>query len=101
MNYTDEHVALCALNKIFGYHPELAIALMEQAGSALSLFDGSWAALTDVFAHAEALRPLLPKLIPSELNWATRELERVRALGFRFIGLSDDDYPQVLRAVLK
>ena len=99
MNYTDEHVALCALNKIFGYHPELAIALMEQAGSALSLFDGSWAALTDVFAHAEALRPLLPKLIPSELNWATRELERVRALGFRFIGLSDDDYPQVLREI--
>ena len=38
MNYTDEHVALCALNKIFGYHPAIALSLMEKAGSALALF---------------------------------------------------------------
>ena len=38
MNYSDEHVALCALNKIFGYHPTLAVSLIEKAGSALGCF---------------------------------------------------------------
>lgn len=96
MNYTDEHVALCALNKIFGYHPQLAIELLKQAGSALNLFDGS---LANTTTSSEALRPLLPRLIPPELEWAHSELRRVDALGFRFIGLNDDGYPEALREI--
>ena len=52
MSYSDEHVALCALNKIFGYHPSLAVSLLEQADSPLDLFDGSLTSLRadgDVF----------------------------------------------------
>lgn len=96
MKYTDEHVALCALNRIFGYHPQLALALMEQAGSALSLFDG---ALAGSETSSEVLRPLLPRLIPPELEWARGELNRVEAMGFRFIGLKDDDYPEPLKEI--
>jgi len=39
----DERAAWCALNKIFGYHPHSALRLIERAGTALALFDGSWA----------------------------------------------------------
>ena len=42
MNYSDEHVALCALNKIFGYHPALATTLIEKAGSAVACFSGDY-----------------------------------------------------------
>ena len=42
MTTYDETVALCALNKIFGYHPALGLKLLQEAGSALALFDGSW-----------------------------------------------------------
>lgn len=120
MSYTDEHVALCALNKIFGYHPALALPLLEQAGSAQNLFDGSLAAFDsggDTFSVAEkkadapekvspsagtlqradVLQSLLSQLVPSELEWARKELERVETGGFRFLTLYDDDYPAALR----
>jgi len=117
MSYNDETMALCALNKIFGYHPALALAMMEQSGSALQLFDGSYAAGIgrDSFSlankkadapenaspsfgrHSEALQALLPQLVPSQLDWARKELEKVEAGGFRFLSIHDDDYPAVLR----
>lgn len=92
MNIPDETLALCALNKIFGYHPRLALQRIAQAGSALALFDGSH---TEGEVHPE----LLSRLVPRELEWAQKELERVREGGFRFIGLLDEDYPSALREI--
>ena len=40
MDYSDEQIALCALNRIFGYHPTLALELIRKAGSALAVFAG-------------------------------------------------------------
>lgn len=119
MSTYDETVALCALNKIFGYHPHLALDLMEQNGSALALFDGKLAAEApladaqvgrDVFPSAKkyadatgntsrppAITSLLPQLVPSQLEWAAKELEKVQGLGCRFISILDDNYPAVLR----
>lgn len=109
MSYSDEHVALCALNKIFGYHPVLALSLLEQAGSAVKLFAGG-----DTFSVAKkmadapekvspsgqtTLASLLSQLVPSELEWARKELERVEAGGFRFVTLNDEDYPTALREI--
>ena len=148
MSYSDEHVALCALNKIFGYHPALAVSLLEQADSPLDLFNGSLASLRadgDIFPFAKkiadvrgktpppdtkedttsfaggdtfsvaknwadapekvspsgqtASASLLSQLVPSELEWARKELERVEAGGFRFITLNDVDYPAALREI--
>ena len=92
MNIPDETLALCALNKIFGYHPRLALQRIAQGGSALALFDGSH---TEGELHPE----LLSRLVPRELEWAQKELERVREGGFRFIGLLDEDYPSALREI--
>ena len=90
MNTDDERLALCALNRIFGYHPALALQLMEKTGSALALFDGT-------HTRGEPHPELLNRLVPSELEWAQKELERVQRGGFRFLSLSDEDYPSVLK----
>ncbi|MBQ7272916.1 MAG: hypothetical protein IJR12_04830, partial [Bacteroidales bacterium] len=92
MNYSDEHVALCALNKIFGYHPTLAASLIEKAGSALRCFSSVMPG-TDRASHPE----LLSELTPSALEWARGELSRIESRGFRFLSIIDEDYPQPLR----
>ena len=88
MSTYDETVAACALNKLFGDHPAKVFRLMEETGGALELFDG---------AGREVPPELLAKLTHSELEWAVKELERVRQGGFRFLSFWDEDYPQPLR----
>ena len=90
MTTNDETVAVCALNKIFGYHPVLGMELLQNAGSALALFDGS---LTRASNHPE----LFAQLVPAQLDWASRELEKVQSAGFRFLSWLDEDYPALLR----
>lgn len=96
MSYMDEHVALCALNSIFGYQPALAYSLMEEAGSLLNLFDGSFAGRGGPAVPEGPVSPY-SKLLPSSLEWARKELSRVDDQGFRFIGFFDEDYPSALR----
>ena len=91
MNYSDEHVALCALNKIFGYHPALALAMMEKAGSAMGCF--SVMPGPDRASHPE----LFSQLTPLSLEWARKELENISSRGFRFLTIIDEDYPEALR----
>lgn len=91
MDY-EEQVALCALNKIFGYHPRLAMALMETAGSAAAVFS---APDLEVPGHPE----LAERVGPAMLDWAEGELTRLRELGFRFLAYPDPDYPAPLREI--
>lgn len=93
MNYTDEHVALCALNKIFGYHPAIALSLMGKAGSALALFGPGISSEVEKSPHPD----LLTQLTPSALEWARTELSSLEARGFRFVTIIDEDYPEALR----
>ncbi len=90
MRTYDELVALCALNKIFGYHPTLGLELLKEADTPLSLFDGS---RTESVRHPE----LFSQLVPAQLEWASRELEKIQSGGFRFLSLLDPDYPEPLR----
>ena len=71
MRYSDEHVALCALNKLFGYHPRQVLDRLDQ---------------------------YVARLEPSQLDWARKELEKVSDLGCRFLGIHDEDYPEPLRS---
>lgn len=91
MDY-EEQVALCALNKIFGYHPRLAMALMETAGSAAAVFSASD---LEVPGHPE----LAERVEPAMLDWAEGELTRLRERGFRFLAYTDGDYPAPLREI--
>ena len=76
----DENVALCALNKIFGYHPRLALSLMEAAGSAAAVFSGEKPCLP---GYPE----LAAQLNASTLDWAAAEIKSVTEKGFRFCQL--------------
>jgi len=80
MSYADTSVALCALNKLFGYQPAKALALLEQVEKAVDLFDGSFS----------------EQLNAGELEWARKELARVESEGYRFVSLQDEDYPAQL-----
>lgn len=99
MKYTDEQVALCALNNIFGFHPARALALMEEAGNPVTLFDGSRAGreLPPNPEEVSSADLQMAKLVPSSLEWARKELEELSRKGFRFLGLADEDYPEALR----
>ena len=77
MSYSDTSVALCALNKLFGYQPAKALTLMERVTNPVELFDGSFS----------------QELNGGQLEWARRELARVESEGCRFVSLLDDDYP--------
>lgn len=85
----EEQVALCALNKIFGYHPRLAMALIEETGSAAAVFS---APDLEVPGHPE----LAERVEPAMLDWAEGELTRIRERGFRFLAYKDSDYPAPL-----
>lgn len=92
MTEYQEQVALCALNKIFGYHPRLAMTLVEEAGSASAVFA---AGDLQVPGHPE----LAARVGPAMLDWAEEELTRIRERGFRFLGFSHPDYPAPLREI--
>lgn len=90
MSYDQETVALCALNKIFGYHPRLASELLEKAGSASALFTQPPLSAR----HPE----LTAQLNPESLAWAQKELETLQRQGFRFVPSGSKDYPALLAA---
>ena len=81
----EEVVAWCALNRIFGYNPSIALNLLNTYGSASELFRCS--------PHVPGHPDLEDQLCQASLDWASRELESVDRLGCRFIHLGDDDYP--------
>ena len=70
MSTEDMRVALCALNKLYGYHPRPML---------------------------DALDSYIARLEPSQLEWGQQELKRIRERGFRFIGILDEDYPAPLK----
>ena len=85
----DETVALCALNKVFGYTPILAHRLIAECGSASALFIGP---PPEIPGHPE----LADQINPSILEWAAKELASVENSGGRFIPIGSDDYPSAL-----
>ena len=85
----EETRAYCALNRIFGFHPGLALSLLNTHGSAAALFREP---VPEVPGHPE----LRDQLCQASLDWAAKELETLQRLGGRFIHIGDDDYPTAL-----
>ena len=93
MQDNDERTALCALNRVLGYQPVTGHDLMVAFGSAMNVFRQD----TDTLRMAlGADRAVAEQLTPRELDWAARELEKIREQGFRFIAFGDEDYPGLL-----
>lgn len=89
----DEKVAVCALNRIFGFEPRLGTSLMEYAGSASAVFG------MDKEEIREAMGPYwkyISQIVPGALEEARREIEAAEEEGAEFIGICEERYPKLL-----
>lgn len=94
MELSDERVAFCTLNRIFGFKPALARSIVEGLGGAMAVFRLSGRDLKDLFGP---FREYPDKLTHDELERSRRELEWLRDDGYGFIGFNDGCYPAALR----
>lgn len=92
-NY-NEKVSRCALNRIFGFHPQTAHALVEKFGSAATLFEMGPSRLHDIVG---AGYKNLDFINDNEYEAAEVELREVEAIGARFLSSDSPHYPALLK----
>ncbi len=92
-NY-EEKVSRCALNRIFGFHPQTAHALVEEFGSAAALFEMGHSRLHDIVG---AGYKDLDFINDNEYEAAEVELREVEAIGARFLSSDSPHYPALLK----
>ena len=94
METSEERVAFCTLNRIFGFKPALARSLVEGLGGAMAVFRLSGRELKDLFGP---FKEYPDKLTTDQLERSRGELEWLKEEGYGFIVLSDSCYPGALR----
>ena len=89
-----ERAALCALNRIFGYEPAVIHRLLDGLGSACALFD------LDRDARADLLGPFskhLNEVNERAVEQSAAELSALARRGCRFLCVTDEGYPALLK----
>lgn len=89
-----EKAAMCALNRIFGYYPTTAHAILESLGSAGALFTLEEEELLELLGPYSKFRP---QICPEMLLKCERELERFRDEGVDFITINEESFPSMLK----
>ncbi len=92
-NY-DEKVSRCALNRIFGFHPQVAHTLVERFGSAAALFGMGYSRLHEELGAGYRD---LTMINDGEYKVAEEELRKVEAIGARFLSDDSPHYPALLK----
>lgn len=90
----DERVAMCALNRIFGFHPAVTHAITTTLGSALAVFGLDHESLSRTFGPFSGIAP---RINDRELERSRAELIRLSGEGIRFVTFEDEDYPALLK----
>ena len=94
MENLKEKACLCALNRIFGFEPKVALGLISQVGSASTIFELSSKELDMLTGPYFKYKGLIcPKAAEAEME----ELEKLSAQGISFCGWTDDNYPELLK----
>lgn len=93
MNTFEETAGLCALNKIFGFEPRIAHALLAHYGSALEIFSIRQEEIDNILGPYSKYRGMIKR---QALESAEKEIEELHRKGIVFIGCTDEDYPQLL-----
>ena len=89
-----ERVALCALNRIFGYEPAITHRLLDILGSASALFE------MDRRSREDLLGPFskhLNDINGAALRQSECELDQLSREGYRFLGITEKGYPALLK----
>lgn len=93
MEYS-EKICICTLGRIFGYEPRKALDLITAAGSAGNLFRmnaDELSALTGPYSDCAL------KINRQELDRTAAELERLERMGCRYLDISEELYPEMLK----
>lgn len=90
----DEDVCCCALNRIFGFKPKIALALISSTGSASQVFRMKGAELDSLFRMDAAARNMINT---GTLYQAAKELDRLYSEGYSFTYFGADSYPRLLK----
>jgi len=90
----EEKLSLCALNRIFGFEPRIALALISSLGSAYEVFQMDEKQMDGILGPYSRYRN---RICPEELERSAAELEKLKSQGCGFIGISEDCFPQMLR----
>ena len=92
-SFSEEKICLCALNKIFGYEPRIASALLECFGGAAPVFKLDRDALVQVLGPGSKYTD---RICAKSLDMAAEELEEAWKLGVEFRGRGEAGYPALL-----
>ena len=93
METTDERVAFCTLNRIFGFKPALARCLVEGLGGAMAPFRLRGRELRDLFGP---FTEYPDKINDDELERSRKELLWLEERGYSFLTLDNPCYPKAL-----
>lgn len=90
----DEDVCCCALNRIFGFKPKIALALISSLGGASEIFRLGGKEL-DMLLGADS--PARRMISGKTLTESRKELDALYANGFSFTYYGSEDYPVMLK----
>lgn len=90
----NERYCLCALNRIFGFEPKIALALVSNLGSASEAFRLPQKEIDTLLGPYSKHRG---SVNPKAYEEAERELTLLEEQEIRFIGISEDSYPPLLK----
>lgn len=94
MKNFEEKTCLCALNRIFGFEPKTGLALITHLGSAAAVFrldQKELDALTGPYSRFRG------RICRKALDEAAEELLSLSARGIWFCGITEADYPPLLK----
>lgn len=89
-----EKTCLCALNRIFGFNPKIAMALIEHLGSARRVFELTQSELEDITGPYSRIKGRIHSGAPEQ---AEAELESLAGMDIRFCGITEEEYPPLLK----
>ena len=94
MENFEEKASLCALNRIFGFDPKVALALISHLGSAAEVFRLSPEDIDGLLGPHSKYRDLI---VTSAVDQAAEELHRLQSSDILFTGWTESDYPDLLK----
>ena len=93
MKNFEEKACLCALNRVFGFEPKSALALISHLGCASTLFTLGEKELEELLGPYSRYRHHIRRNAVYE---AAAELESLEKSGIQFIGWGEEGYPPLL-----
>ena len=100
MKMSKEKLCLCALNRIFGFEPKIALALLNHLGSATEIFELGAKDLEYLLGPHSAFKD---QIVHHDLAREANEMEVLSQKGIRFTGLAgnkdelEDNNPLIIR----